>query len=363
MATYRVIATSITGTRIAELQLNGLSFGSVLNGAGELSGRLPLPEGDPEAARALVDAVDPVRRQLVVERDGAVVWCGIVWAAGYDDESRSVDVRAAETWSYYRRRTVATKRVYPPTDQLTIARQLLLDAHAETGGDIGVTVPARTCGVTRTYVAEVWERKNVADEVEGLALDDDGFDFSIDAAWTTAGALAKTFRFHYPRRGRRFAETGHVFEVGRNVISWDWPVDGTRYANRVIVTGAGTDALTKSSTRSDADQITAGYPLVEVVEAQSQEAVQANLAARARALLRLYARPVVIPSVVVRGDIDPVFGAWQVGDACRFVCQPGLSPRFPDGLDDYRRIVGYEVSVSDEGTDEVRLDLGPEDNA
>ena len=370
MAYYRVIATDLrTSTQIAELPLAGLSFGSVLNGAGELSATLPLPEGDAEQAATLVDAVDPVRRQLIVERDGVPVWCGIVWAAPYDDGSRSVDVRAAETWSYYRRRVIGTRRAYKQTDQLAIARQLLNDAHAVTGGDIGVTVGTETSGVLRDRLYETWEFKNLGEAVEELADVVGGFDFSIDVTWDTTGALTKLFRLHYPRRGRRQAQTGHVFEVGRNVIEWDWPVDGTRYANRVHNVGAGQDASTKRSTRTASGQLVAGsaggpgYPLIEEVISNTDVTVTATLTAQANQALAVFARPVVVPSVTVRPEISPAFGEWTVGDACRFRCPPGLSPRFPDGLDDFRRIVGYEMRVNDDGSEELRLTLGVEDNA
>jgi hypothetical protein len=363
MAYYRVIASDLrTGVQIAELPVSSLSYGSVLNGAGELSATLPLPEGDPVAAATLVDAVDPVRRQIVVERDGAIVWCGVVWAAPYDDSARAIGVRAAETWSYYRRRVIGTTRNYRQADQFAIARQLLNDAHAISGGDIGVTVGAETSGVLRDRSYPSWEYKNLGEAVEELANVVGGFDFGIDATWTPAGELSKRFRL-YARKGRRAAETGHVFEVGTNVVAWDWPLDGTRYANRVHNVGAGQDAATKRTTRTRTSEITAGYPLIETVLSNTDVSVVSTLNAQADKALASFARPVVVPAVTVRADLDPIFGAYQTGDACRFICQPGLSPRFPEGLDDYRRIVGWEVSVSDEGVDEVRLDLGPEDNA
>lgn len=371
MADVRVVASDLrTGTRVAELPLNDLSYSSVLNGAGELSGSLPLPVNDPVLAATYNDAVDEVRRQLVVERDGVPVWCGIVWAAPYSDDRQTREVRAAETWSYYRRRTIATRRVYRATDQATIARQLLTDAHGVTGGDIGVTVGSETTGVTRDFNAEVYERKNVAEEIERMSELANGFDFSIDPSYNAAGDLVKNFRVWYPRKGRNFAKTGWVFEVGRNnLISWDWPTDGTRYANRVIVTGAGDGPSTRSSVRTNSDATLAlsaggpGYPLVEEVIAESQEAVQANLNARANKALSTFSSPVVVPKLVVRGDVDPIFGSYVVGDAIRFICQPGLSPRFPDGVDTFRRIVGWTVNVTDEGSEEIDLILGVEDDA
>jgi hypothetical protein len=372
VADYRVIAADLrTGARIAELPLTGLSFSSTLNGAGQLSGVLPLPSGDPQLAAVYNDAVDEVRRQLVVERDGTVVWCGVVWASPYDDVRQERSVMAAETWSYYRRRIIGTRRIYRNADQFLIARQLLDDAHAATGGSIGVTVGSETCGVNRDRNYEIWERKNLGEAVEELADVLNGFDFGIDAAWSPTGELVKTFRLYYPRRGRRFEATGHVFEVGRNnLISWDWPSDGTRYANRIINIGAGEAESTLQSVRTNTSQLVAldaggpGYPLIEHVMSHVDVSVVSTLNAQAEKALGMFSQPVVVPTIEVRADFNPIFGSYDLGDAVRFIVQPGgLSPRFPDGIDTFRRIVGWDVSVSDEGTDTVKLMLGVEDNS
>jgi hypothetical protein len=371
MATYRVNSTYLRkGYRIAELPLSDLSFSSELNGAGQLSGDLHLPSNDPLLAQTYNDAVDEVRRQLVVERDGTIVWCGIVWAAPYDDESQTRSVRAAETWSYYRRRTISTRRIYRNADQFAIARQLLSDAAAQTGGDIGVTIGTETSGVLRDRNYEAWERKNLGEAIEQLAEVNNGFDFGIDARWGPTGDIIKEFRLFYPRRGRRFASTGLVFEVGRNnLLSWDWPTDGTRYANRIINVGAGEAEKTLSTVQTNAGQVTpasdggAGYPLIEQVLSNVDVTRQGTLTAQAQLALTTYSQPVVVPTIVVRSDIDPIFGTYSMGDAMRFICQPGLTPRFPDGIDTFRRIVGWTVNVTDEGSDEVALTLGVEDGA
>jgi hypothetical protein len=39
-----------------------------------------------------------------------------------------------------------------------------------------------------------------------------------------------------------------------------------------------------------------------------------------------------------------------------------VSPRFPTGLDTFLRIVGWDVSVSDDGSESVKLILGAEFN-
>jgi len=374
MPSYRCIATDLrTGARIAELPLSGLRFGSRLNAVGDLSATLPLPALTSAANTALAkqfnDAVDEGRRQLVVERDGVVVWCGIVWLAPYSDASTSRDVRAAETWSYFRRRLISATRTWWGADQVSIAQQLVGWAIGDSGGDIGVTVESSTSGVARDRNYWNYELKPVGEAIEQLAACDNGFDFAVDAAWDPAtGALVKTFRTHYPRRGRSYSQTGHVFEVGRNVVDWTWPTDGASMANRVWAVGRGDGSSSMLAVSSDVYQIQSlasggpGYPLLEDTLFRTDVSVQASLDALALAKRKAVATPITLPEVTVRADLDPVFGSYITGDSCRFIVPPGLSPRFPDGLDTFVRIVGWDVSVSDDGAEAVKLILGAEFN-
>jgi hypothetical protein len=374
VAAYRVIAADLlTGARIAELPIAGLTFGSSLNDVGECSGRLPFPAldspGAVETARTWNAAVDEVRRRLVVERDGTVVWSGIVWASPYNDDGQTREVRAAETWSYYRRRFVNVGRTFRQVDQLDIARTLLEDSAAIPAGDLGVTFPAATSGVLRDRTYAAWERKRLGEAVEELAAVIDGFDFAIDARWDTAGdRLVEVMRWGYPRLGR--ATAGDlVLEVGRNVVAWTWPTDGTRYANVVQATGAGDGPSTLRRTALEAWQVVPladggpGYPFIEENLPERDVLVGATLQAKANAAVKAHARPVVVPSVTVRADRPPVFGTYGIGDACRFRVPPGLSPRFPDGLDVTRRVIGWTVTVDDNGAETVDLMLGEDPGA
>lgn len=373
MTNYRCIAADLrTGTRIAELPLRSLSFSETLNDAGEASGVLTLPAPNTAANRITAatynDAVDEARRQLIIEREGVVVWCGIIWLAQYDDQTQTRTIRAAGDWSYFRRRRIDYDAAWTTTDQLTIARALIDTAQASPGGNINITTTATTSGVTRTWSAGRYELKPVAEAFEDLATMTDGFDFAIEAEWT-GSTLTKTLRLSYPRRGRSFQQSGHVFEVGRNVLAFTWPSDGTRVSNKVWATGNGEGTQMLISSAADAFQIqplTAGgpgYPLLEDVVSVKDETEQTNLNARASARLQYTASPVVLPNITVRADVDPVLGAYIVGDACRIIIPPNFSPRFPDGLDTFRRIVGYTVNVSDEGTEAVTLTLGEEPSA
>jgi hypothetical protein len=106
-----------------------------------------------------------------------------------------------------------------------------------------------------------------------------------------------------------------------------------------------------------------GYPLLEKQIQLSDVTVQDTANRYARAELAFTTSPVVLPEITVRGDRDPEIGTYIAGDACRLIIPAGMTPRFPDGLDTYYRIIAYEVSVDDNGTEEVKLTLGEEPRA
>jgi hypothetical protein len=375
VAEYRCISTDLlTGTRIAELPLTGLSYSKTLSGAGEASGTLYLPPPNSVANRTLAadwnNAVDECRRQLVIERDGVVVWSGIVWASPYNDADQTRSIKCGEDWSYFRKLTMPYTYTFSSTPQMDIADSIMYLAQFYSPANVGVSVVKNLAsGYTdierdRTYSRN--ELKTVADAIEQLAGVSNGFEFGIDSSWSSTGTLQKVLNLHYPRRGRSYNETGHVFELGRNIVSFTWPSDGTRTHNRVWAQGQGEGDSQLSGIAVDSSQIQPlssggpGYPLLEEVYSAGDISMQSTINAIAAARVQYTSTPVTLPELTVRADMDPGLGSYICGDACRVIITPNTSPRFPDGLDTYYRIVGYSVAVDDMGQENVKLVLGPE---
>jgi hypothetical protein len=309
---------------------------------------------------------------LIIERDDVIVWCGIIWVAGYSDSDQSRDVRASDDGSYWRRRLITYNQTFTSSTATTIAKSVIDTAQTAQGGDVNVTVVRAIDSAytepTVTLELDRYELRTVGEVVEELAKADAGFEYDYSYAWN-AGIVDKTLTLSYPRRGRNFSQSGHVFEVGRNVTDFSWPSDGTRVANKVFATGNGEGDAMLISSAADTYQILPGssggpgYPLLEEVTASKRTRGtdgQAQLDALTAGRIKAVATPVVLPEITVRADMDPVFGSYITGDACRIIIPPNLSPRFPNGLDTYRRIVGWNVRVDDEGTEAVTLILGEE---
>jgi hypothetical protein len=92
----------MTDTLLAELPLSNVEYGTVLNGIGNMTAHVPyaaetLPL-DPEAATV------PGRTAVYVDRDGVIVWAGILWTRRPNGSGR--DIGCLEFPSYYQHRHI-----------------------------------------------------------------------------------------------------------------------------------------------------------------------------------------------------------------------------------------------------------------
>ncbi|MEU3962927.1 hypothetical protein AB0F42_24495 [Streptomyces buecherae] len=355
-----------TDTLLAELPLQGVQYSTELNGIGTLRATVPYNSDtlplDPEAATT------PGRTALYVDRDGMIVWAGIVWTR--DNVAGGKSIQAAEFMSYYQRRHVKTtlstdtsaildtdyvpdgQRLY--SDQRPIVWSLLQYAHTQPGGDIGVTIEylGPGTGISRNVTYYGYERPEIYKAIADLAAADDGFDFGIETGWTEAGANDPPRRYRrarvwYPRRGRASsAESGLVFVKGAasSIIEYDWPEAGIDRATEVSALGEGSGEARLRSTATATDMIAAGWPLLESVQTYEGVIEQSRLDANARAALAAQSQADVQAKFVVLADGDPAFGSYQVGDVALFIIDP--EPRTPAGRQAELRIVGMEVTAS-----------------
>jgi len=365
-----------TDTLLAELPLSEVSYSYELNGIGQLSATIPYTDEtlplDPETAS------QPGRTAVYVDRDGVLVWGGIVWTRQNVKGGKSI--QASEFLSYFQRRyikkTLSTdtsllldpryvdrggQRLYG--DQMWIVWSLMRYAQDQPGGSIGLDVnplAGPPHGITRNVSYFGYERPEIYKAIAELAAADDGFDFGVEIGWTSAANNQAPTRYRrirtwYPRRGRTVAESGLVFSKGGghgSIISYDWPEDGTSIVTEMSGLGAGTGEARIVKTASAQDMLDAGWPLLEGVatyedvvdEAQVQGMTNSDLTARQQAQAQ--------PRFEVVADGDPAFGSYSVGDEALFVIDP--EPQSPRGREGVLRIVGIENTAAN-GPERVRL--------
>ncbi|MEU7596443.1 hypothetical protein AB0B79_25935 [Streptomyces sp. NPDC039022] len=369
-----------TDTVLAELPLRDVKHSTELNGIGTLTGIVPYTSDtfplDPDTATR------PGRTAVYVDRDGVIMWGGIIWAR--DRAEGGKQIQAAEFLSYYQRRfvkkTLSTdpsvlldaryvpdgQKLYP--DQRFIVWSLLRYAETQVGGNIGVDilsmVPDPNTGVFPTVTYFGYERPAIYDAIAALAKADNGFDFGIDVRWTQPGnneppRRVREMKVWYPRRGRQSAaESGLYFSSGGpdpSILSYTWPENGTEIATEVSALGAGNGEAKLVAVQQAADLIAAGYPLIEAVTTYSDVVEQARLDATARADLAARTQADVQPSFEVMADADPAYGSYQVGDVGRFVIEP--DEQTPAGRSAELRILSIEATPG-AGAERVTLKCG-----
>lgn len=365
-----------TDTLLAELPLASVTYSFELNGVGKLSGTIPYNDEtlplDPETAST------PARTAVYVDRDGVLVWGGIVWTRTRVTGGKQI--QAAEFASYYQHRYVKktlstdTSLLIDPTfvdaggqrlysDQKFIVWSLLRYANDQDGGDIHVDIDALTApahGITRTATYFGYERPEIYKAVSELAAADDGFDWTIEVGWTPSANNNPPTRFRkarawYPRRGREADDSGLVFSKGGgsgSILDYDWPEDGTSMVTEMSGLGAGTGEAKIVKTSAAQDLIDSGWPLLEGVATYDGVVDEAQVQGLTDADLDAASSSQVQPTFEVSADTDPAFGSYSVGDEALFVIDP--EPQSPAGREGVLRIVSIE-NTSSNGPERIRL--------
>lgn len=360
--TYRYLFVDLASNEIiAELPLTGVGFTQQLNQPGTLQGHLLISGINTNKFNVDASTI-PGRCGVYVDRNGVLVWGGIIWGRTYNSTAQTLTFSAQEWISYFDHRRVTQDVEFTNIDQLVIAKTLIEDAQNVTYGDIGVGYNSEgqtTSGVlvSRTYYN--YEFKNVFQAIQDLSRQSDGFDFAIDVAYDgLTGLPAKYFNTYYPRSGVAYtinSTTVPVFEFpAGNIVEYEYPEDGSVVANTVYGLGAGSNEGKLLSTGQDTAKLLAGWALLENTTNYSDitdQTVLDNLA-DAQALATSY--PPVVLKVVVPAFVNPEFGTYEVGDDARIIITDN---RFPNTLDEIYRIVGLTVQPGEDGPERVTLTL------
>jgi len=358
--TYRYLfADLLTNEIIAELPLTGVSFTQQLNQAGSFQGHL-LTSAINTYEYNVDTATEPGRNAIYVDRNGTLIWGGVIWQRAYNSNSQTLSITAREFESYFEHRLITTTQAFTNTDQLEIARDLITAAQAETNGDIGVIVGSETSGVLIDRVYYDYELKGVYAAIQDLSRQDDGFDFNISVDYDPiTNEPLKTLVLGYPRTGNIDTGIGDIntpvfiFPAG-NIVEYDYPEDGAIIANQLHVVGAGSNEGKLSAIATNSTKISQGWPLLQSQANYSDITDQNVLNELAAGQVAVLAAPPPIINIVVPAYVTPEFGTYEIGDDARLIITDN---RFPTGLDAVYRIVGFNVQPGENGPERVTITL------
>ena len=357
-SSYRfLLADVLTDDIVAELPVESASYGEVLNAPGTLNASIRLGSPStvdvpPDPAAPLVDAgtivppavdVLPGEHAIYVERDGVLLWGGVVWTYVADVASNTGTIGAEGFFSLLRGRILDTDYSVTGRDQALIVKDLIDTIQGYTDGDLLIdTSSIAAVGKTRdrSYAASEW--KDVGEAIEQLSAVRDGFDFRVAVGWGVAGP-ERSFLISYPATGRA---TAFVLELGKNLELLSLSVDAT-----TVVTKAYAQGEDITSTLSVTP---APYPRRDAITNHDDVSVQGTLDDHAQRALDRGTLPMRIPTVNIYPDQEPVLGSFIVGD---IVEVRGVFGAVDFGGD--FRITGWTAAIDTSGAERVSLSLAP----
>ena len=361
--TYRYFFADLkTNAVLAELQLTGVSFTQQLNTTGTLTGRIQI-SGFNTANANLLNATIPARTAIYVDRNGVIVWGGIIWSRDYSSKTQTMTFNAREFMSYFERRRIIANLGYSNTDVIVMAQGIINNAQTNTYGNIGVLVgqagQTTTGGaVTASRIYYGYELKQVSTAVIELSQLSPGFDWSLEAYYSpTTGQISKSFNCYYPRKGEVYSTTGlsPVFELpSGNIVEYQYTEDGLTTANSAYVTGSGSNEGKALVNASDSSKWNAGWALLEDSYQYSDVPDLPTLTKLATARINSSSTPPTTVRVIAPPYSDPVFGSYDIGDDVRLRITDN---RFPTPLDAIYRLVALTVTAGEAGPEQITLTL------
>lgn len=360
---YRYLfADLVTNQILAELPLTGVSFTQQLNTSGTFTGHLLL-SGIQAASLNVSTGTVPGRTAVYVDRNGVLVWGGVLWSREYSSTSQTLSFQAREFMSYFERRRITATTAFTNADQLQIAQSIMSTSQGVPSGNIGLLYnqdpgSTSTSGVlvSRTYYG--YELKTVYSAIQDLSKQTTGFDFEISVYYDGTGTPTKSFNTYYPRAGTAYSNTSlkvPVFELpSGNIVEYTYPEDASIAANTVYVLGAGSNEGKLLVAASDTTKLSTGWPLLEDQANYSDITDTTMLSSLAVGQINAVSYPPTTIKMVAPPYQDPVFGTYELGDDVRLRI---LDNRFPTGLDGVYRIVALNVTAGEDGPERITLTL------
>ena len=364
--TYRYLfADLLTNEIIAELPLTGVSFTQQLNQAGSFDAHLLL-SGINSFEYNVDAATTPGRNAIYVDRNGVLVWGGVIWGRSYNSTAQTLSLQAREFISYFERRRILSPTgeglSYTNIDQLVIAKELVENMQTAPYGDIGLlynTEGQTTSGNLVSRVYYNYELKTVFNAIQDLSRQLDGFDFHIDVYYDPiTGQPVKAFNTYYPRVGATYSSSNPYapffeFPAG-NVVEYEYPEDGSIAANTIYAVGAGSNEAKQIIIAVNTPYLLDGWALLEDQSNYSDVTDLTVLNNLATGQVNAVAYPPTTMKLVAPPFVDPEFGTYEVGDEVRVTINDN---RFPTGLDTVFRIVGLSLQPGEDGPERVTLTL------
>jgi len=348
-ATYRYLLCDLLTNKVnLELPLQGVTYGRRLCKPGNTTFSYALSQDTSSITNQdVLEATIPGRTALYIDRNGQLVWGGIVWSRTYESEGQTVQFTGQSFESYFYKQFIESSVGYVNIDQRDIIRRLIVHMQSKSYAAIGIQTPTvYNGGILRTVDFTYYTGWSYGKAIEYMTNYAAGVDYTIEVYYDSNGNPAKRL-VSANVLSVSIDQTQLVLDYPGSIKNYYYPENASASATTVVAFGAGEGSAIIRDKATNQTLLNTGYPDIQFGYTNKDVSVQATLASLAVAEAVRLVTPVTIPTFNLRPDTDPEFGSWNLGDyALIHIDDPY---RFPEGKSLYVRITGYDVGIGDEG--------------
>jgi len=364
--TFKVFAYDLnTNTLLTELPVNNLSYDSRLGDAGACAFDLNLRSPAVQRVVSSILAYDGAAFAVYIDRNGQIDWGGEALTGNYDSVSGMLPVGGKEFLGHFDMRVTAapyTVTEYPSgIDPAALIAKAINDAQSTAlcgpGASIGISVTGGTSSLPVMIPGYPLTQYTTVGRLIGdmLAISVPGYgglDLTQTSQWVNLSPQT-TFVISSPRAGRAAGSTGLIFDID-SIIGYTWPTDVAGSGNTIIATGSGTGAAMPTAIVNAPGVPVGGLgqsPRLDKVMSFQSAQSQQQISAAANGAAQTYGKPLRTPKLTMLTDGN--IGTFALGDDARL--KTVGNERFPNGRDEYWRIVQKTVTVPDAGAATLAL--------
>lgn len=363
MTDYRYVFVTLRNeVIIEEINLFGVYFSRQLGSQGSFTASFSFDQTGKNNID-LVAATTPGYCYVVVERNQVPVWWGIVWSRTYQSQAKECQISALGFEAYPQKQRMLSNYSDTGTNVELFCRLWTDMQSSATGRSLNINVPTMVAGPTKTIDVVTTDQKLYSDVMSNLSDAADGFDWTIDCQRQNDGSYLKTLRVGYPGIG--------VQSGSPDLVTFEYPGCITNYYMTESMTDAGTNVRVMGSGEgssmpiADTEQtdmlLVEGWPRWDVNISYKDVVDQGLITQLALQAAINFKPPMVTVKATVKADQDPVFGSYNIGDACQLVITDPRNPSPGNSVAGYSVtsiILGYEVHPqSSDGVEEVNIIL------
>lgn len=351
MAIHRFYtADLLTGNVLGDIYLYGIYFTKQINGAGNFTGTFKLGSTVTNDS-LMMSCTIPAKTALYIERDGVLIWGGIIWSRTYQSNAQTVQLTAQTFESYFDRVACSSNIIQQGVEQVALFKNIIDNMQAQdTQSNIGLTYASLpSTGINRTVLLPGYEFHMYQEALDQLLGAVDSFEYTINVtASATQDRPNKVVTVGYPTLNSSI--TGQYYDYPGTVLNYWWPETTSEGATRFAGRGYGAGNKAPTAVVVDGTAINAGYPSLWKVASYNNIADPTLLDSKVRRDALAYAIPVNNPTFELKPDAITTFSGWNLLGAPLTVAIQDV--RFPSGNIATRRMLGWEFSPSSENSSE-----------